>query len=202
MSLRTYSAALVFTFVSWIIAAAQNGGPVLTNEQVAAKAVGDAVMRSRVFNNVDQVRLEPVYTGLGRPIYNGLADGLAARGISILSKNSGASIAAAFDILGFDFHYSRGKSRGFLRAPMIQRVLDARVRVTLTDIAGGQLLGAEDMAVTYSDQLGPESADLIKSPDIPELAPEVPDSKWMRIIEPAVVTIAVGGLVYLFFANR
>ncbi len=202
MNPTSNSLALVLIAIAAVTAIGQESDPVLTNEQVVSKAFRDVVGHAGILDGLIDIRVEPVVASPGRPLYNGLTEALAARGISVHSRGGAAPKSMTIEILGFDFRYGRGKSRGFLRAPMIKRIFDARVRISLTEIRNGQLLGAEDLAVSYADELNPAVERLIKSRDIPELAPALPVSGWTRIVEPVVVTAAVGGLMYLFFANR
>jgi len=175
---------------------------ILTNEQVVIKSVRDAVLKSDCCKGIGDVRLELARSGLARPVSNGLAEAFKAMGVNV-SVGPGASWAVlGYDILGLEFEYKKGKSRGFLRQHMIKRALDARIRVTATQAMDGAIVAQEDISVGYSDEIDPAAVELAKSPDIPELAPRAQGSGWARIVEPVVVTAAVGGLVYLFFANR
>ena len=202
MKIKKHSLVIALFFILTVNSTAQDRGPILTNEQVVIKAVREGAAAAGIFDRLTDVRFDPVETGPGRAIYGGLAEALTARGISIHSENEAASMTTGFDILGFDFRYKKGKSRGFLRKPMINRSFNARIRVTVTGLATGKVLGMEDISATYTDELDPDAENLIKSRDIPELAPAAPVSGWTKIVEPVVVTTAVGGLVYLFFANR
>lgn len=179
---------------------AQDRSP--TNEQVVIKAVSDAALKSGFFSGLSDVRIKTADTGISRPISSGLIESMRSAGISVRADDADAEVAVVYDVLGFDFDYKRGGSRGFLRNPKIRRVFDARIRITSTSLMDGSILGVGDIEASYEDQIEPRFAELVKSPDIPELAPDLPGSGWAKIIEPVVVTAAVGGLVYLFFANR
>ena len=85
---------------------------------------------------------------------------------------------------------------------MIKREFASRLSITIIKSYEGRISSFEDIAVNYVDNIDPRFSDLVKSRDIPELAPDLPGSGWTKIAEPVVVTAAIGGLVYLFFANR
>ncbi|MEE9553766.1 MAG: hypothetical protein V3W18_05660 [candidate division Zixibacteria bacterium] len=202
MNPRNLSIVITLVLVLVVFTSAQDKETVLTNEQVVAGAVRDATLKSDLLDGISDIHLVPVLYGIERPFYSGLVEAMSSRGITILSDAGGSSNALGFVILGFEFSYNRGESRGLLLKPFIKRRLDARIRVTLQEVGDGKILRMEDISFEYSDEVGPELDKLIKSPDIPELAPKAPGSYWSKIVEPIVVTAAVGGLVYLFFENR
>jgi hypothetical protein len=192
--------AFVILVASSLTASAQNS--VLTNEQVVIGSVREAVLESRCCSDLGDIHLSLAKTGVLRPVSYGLADGLRLLGNSVSTEVGKAPIDIDYDLLGFDFAYHKGSSQGFMHKPMIKRVLDARIRISARRTGDGAILKTDELTVAYADEVDPESAYLIRSLDIPELSPDPPGSRWSKIVEPVVVTAAVGGLVYLFFANR
>lgn len=202
MNRGNHSLAVVLVFILTACSIAQDKRAVLTNEQVVTAAVRETALKSDLFDDISDIHLVPTLHGIERPVYSGLVEAMSSKGISVLSETGGSSTVLGFVILGLEFAYEKGESRGFLRKPMIKRVLDARVKITILKADDGEILKTEDISFDYSDEIDPESGKLVKSPDISELSPRAPGSYWSKIVEPVVVTTAVGGLVYLFFANR
>lgn len=194
--------ALISLILVSITASAQKLVP--TNEEVVISSVRAAVEEKMRGQGLDQIQMNMAKSGIDGPISNGIADALRSLGIQVFAGgNDSVSVNSLdYDLLGFDFNYRKGTSRGFLRKPMIKREFEARLRITVTELVKGPILSFEDVAVSYIDNIDPRFANLVKSRDIPELAPDLPGSSWTKVVEPVVVTTAIGGIVYLFFANR
>ncbi len=175
-----------------------------TNEEVVISSVREAAEKTLRSHRLDKIQMDMAESGIDRPISNGIAEALRSLGVEVFAGGgSGESMnSLSYDVLGFDFDYGKGASRGFLRKPMIKREFAARLRITISKSIEGAILSLDDIGVSYVDDIEPRFADLVKSRDIPELAPDISGSNWTKIVEPVVVTAAVGGLVYLFFANR
>jgi hypothetical protein len=171
---------------------------------VVIESVRESIEDAMKNHKLDRIQMNMASSGIHRPVSSGIAEGLRSLGLEVFTGGkSGQSINnLSYDILGFDFDYGKGASRGFLRKPMIKREFAARLRITVSRSFEGTILSFDDIAVSYIDSIDPIYKDLVRSRDIPELAPELPGSRWTKIIEPVVVTAAIGGIVYLFFANR
>jgi hypothetical protein len=193
----------VITMIVWPIStSAQKLIP--TNEEVVISSVREAAEKTMGNHRLDKIHMRMAESGIDRPISYGIAEALRSLGAEVFGGGGGGELtnSLTYDVLGFDFGYGKGASRGFLRKPMIKREFSARLRITISESIEGAILSLDDIAVSYVDDIEPRFADLVKSRDIPELAPDISGSNWTKIVEPVVVTAAVGGLVYLFFANR
>ena len=175
-----------------------------TNEQLVISSVRQAVMESLRTETYHRVGITLARTGIERAVSNGIAEALRDLGVEVLTDSSGNDDAETldYDILGFDFTYERGKSRGFLRKPMIKRRFAAQLRIAIKEPPRDRIEYLNEIEVKFEDNIVPGYAGLARSRDIPELAPDPPGSGWVRFAEPVIVTGAVGALVYLFFANR
>ena len=177
---------------------------VLSNEQVVIAAVRNHAEHEFTEFGFSAVQMKMAEGGINRLISNGLAEAFRAKDIQVVTREnqdfSGRQLL--YDLLGFDFSYENGRSRGFMKRRMLKRIFSARLRITLKNLDDGSILTFKDLAISYSDQIDPEFIDLVKSRHIPDLAPEVPPRGWAKFAEPIIVTTAVGALVYLFFANR
>jgi hypothetical protein len=194
--------ALMSLVLGPIAASAQKQIP--TNEEVVISSVRAAVEEAMRGQGLDRIQMDMAKFGIDGPISNGIADALRSLGIQVFAggANSVASNSLDYDLLGFDFDYRKGTSRGFFKKPMIRREFEARLRITVTESLKGSISSFEDVAVSYADDIDPRFANLVKSREIPELAPALPGWGWTKVVEPVVVTAAIGGIVYLFFANR
>lgn len=179
-------------------------GLIETNEQIVISSVRRAVIESLRTETFHSMSVTLAESGIERPVSNGIVNALRDMGVEVLAEGAGDDGAEklVYDILGFDFSYERGESRGFLRKPMIRRELAAQLRITVKAPPSGRIIYLNELGVEYKDSIAPGFLDLARSRDIPELAPDPPGSGWIRIVEPVIVTGAVGALVYLFFANR
>ncbi len=179
-------------------------GLIQTNEQVVISSVRKAVVESLKTVTFSKIVISLAEAGIERPVSTGIADALREMGVEVVADGAGGIEGERldYDILGFDFSYERGDSRGFLRKPMIRRELATQLRVRVRDISEGRIVYSDQISVEYRDNMAPGFVNLARSRDIPELAPQPPGSGWIRFVEPAIVTGAVGALVYLFFANR
>jgi hypothetical protein len=203
LKIPTRLISAVITVIVWPIStSAQKLMP--TNEEMVVSSVREAARETMANHRLDKVHMNMAESGIDRPISYGIAEALRSLGAEVFTggNDDRSANSLTYDVLGFDFDYGRGASRGFLRKPMIKREFAARLRISISESVGGAILSLDDIAVSYVDDIEPRFADLVKSRDIPELAPDIPGSNWTKIVEPVVVTAAVGGLVYLFFANR
>ena len=66
----------------------------------------------------------------------------------------------------------------------------------------GKILWSKRGERKNSDLLRKEELLSLNNRQYPFLCPEIPQSTWGKYVEPAAVTVIVGGLIYLFFANR
>jgi hypothetical protein len=179
-------------------------GLIETNEQIVISSVRKAVVESLRTETFHRMSVNLTESGIERPVSNGIVNALRDMGVEVLADGSGDDGAErmVYDLLGFDFTYERGESRGFLRKPMIRREFAAQLRITVKAPPSGRIIFLNEIGVEYKDSIAPGFLDLARSRDIPELDPDPPGSGWIKIAEPAIVTVAVGALVYLFFANR
>ncbi len=197
-----------FNFIYLIIALAIFTFPasaqIISNEQAVILAARAGVDEN--FNNgaFEAVKIEVGESEISRPVAIGLAEGFENININVVGNAPADSSVKKIecDILGFDFKYENGDSRGFLQRRMIKRKFTAFLKVTVIDPEIMSVSEIKDITINYEDQINPELADLVKSRTIHALAPRFPSSGYKRVVEPVIVTGAVGSLIYLFFANR
>ncbi len=175
-----------------------------SNEQFVMESVSKAVNDNVELSGISRILLSDDSTGINRPILFGIVQALSGKGIlSVFGPTSDTTDAElSFKISGLDFHYAKGSSMGFLKKHRIKRELQGQIMITIKRSADNAALVMKSVEFSNNDDIEPEALNFVKSRDIVELAPQAPSSRWSKFLEPALVTISVGALVYLFFANR
>jgi len=174
-----------------------------TNEQIFIGAIANSTG-----GLLDSLKLAPGQIAIGQA--SGI-DGLVCDGIRSAFLAAGWSLSNSQDTLNknqliatahlsaFQFLYSKGDSRGFLRKPFAKRHLSGQVLIGMSG-QSANFVGFRDFL--YQDQIQFEQANIVASPKYNQLAPEPPALGVSRYIEPLAVGVTVGGLIYLFFASR
>jgi hypothetical protein len=177
---------------------------VITNEEVIIYAARSGIENNFGHPDFKSINIRVLEGEISRPVAAGIAEGFRNIGVNVIGNDYADSAVqyAECDVLGFDFAYGNGDSRGFLRKRMIKREFTAKLKFTLYD-AGRRLISEiKDVSLKYEDQINPGLANLVKSRTIEALDPPSPSSGMKKFIEPVIVTATIGGLVFLFFANR
>jgi len=186
----------------WVgISYGQSG--VLTNEELVIKAVSQSVYDSISSENGGSVYIKNDSIGVNRPVSRGIIDAAQSKGFTVyLNNDQTVDYDVAYDILGFDFGYENGNSRGFLKQSMIKRQLNALLRLTFKNHVSGEINYSKDITVQYDDEIEPDYLNYVSSLNIKKLSPVEPASFVKKFAEPVIVTTAIGALVFMFFANR
>ncbi len=197
---RTFLFSLLLAFIGFTSVWSQ---PV-TNEQIVVNSVREQITQGIEKDSAAALLIISGEKDLEILIAGAIADAMRSKYPQVLLSSTLAPNAdnLQFDLQGFDFSFSKGASRGFLKAHKIKRQLQAQLRITIRSGMDGQLREVKDFSVAYNDVIDPAWAKYVNSRNIPELAPQAPASGWSRYVEPTLVIGAVGALVYLFFANR
>lgn len=177
---------------------------VITNEQVVIGAARSGVEENYKSTRFASLAIDVAESEISRPVAIGLSEGFSQLGIDVVGNGTADSALQYLecDILGFEFKYENGDSRGFLRKRMLRRKFQAVIKMTFSDGPERSASETRDINISYEDQINPELAELVKSRNIAALDPAFPTSGMKKIAEPVIVTAAVGALIYLFFANR
>lgn len=177
---------------------------VITNEQAVIGAARSGVEENFKSSRFASLAIDVLESEISRPVSIGLTEGFSSLGIDVVG-NATADSALQYlecDVLGFEFKYENGDSRGFLRKRMLRRKFKAVIKMTFSDSRERSVSETRDINISYEDQINPALAELVKSRNIAALDPAFPSSGMKKIAEPIIVTAAVGALIYLFFANR
>jgi hypothetical protein len=111
----------------------------------------------------------------------------------------GPKYKALTSLSSLDFKYKRGGSRGFLKKPLIRREFAGQI---LLKLMSDEKIFQGYLDFSSSDEVPPSQSNYIASLKYKQLAPAVPGSGTVRVLEPLAVTATIGGLIYLFFINR
>jgi hypothetical protein len=107
-----------------------------------------------------------------------------------------------YRIIDMSLSYPQVKRKGFLGGRILTRRAGLNLSFRLEDRATGKVLWAERAKEENSDLVKRGMAGSLNNKIYPFLSPSLPDDLQSRFVEPALVVAVVGGLVYLFFANR
>jgi hypothetical protein len=114
----------------------------------------------------------------------------------------GESQSLFYRIIDMSLSYPQVKRKGFLGARILTRRASLNLSFRLEDQATGKVLWSERTKEERSDLVRRGMAGSLNNKTYPFLSPPLPDDPQSRFVEPALVVAVVGGLVYLFFANR
>jgi len=129
---------------------------------------------------------------------------LSKRGPVGAGKKEGqesSSPVLAYRVIKLNLEYPEIKRKKLFGKSWIKRESQVALSFNLSD-PDGKILWSKRGERKNSDLLRKEELLSLNNRQYPFLCPEVPESAWGRYLEPAVVTVVVGGLIYLFFANR
>jgi hypothetical protein len=107
-----------------------------------------------------------------------------------------------YRIIEMSLDYPEIKRKSFLGGRMLVRRSRLNLSFRLEDEATGQVLWTRRGQQERSDLINRSMAKSLNNRSYPFLSPPLPDDTHSRFLEPALVAVVVGGLIYLFFANR
>jgi len=107
-----------------------------------------------------------------------------------------------YRIIEMSLNYPKTKRKGFLGARLVTRKTWLNLSFRLKDNATGKVLWTKRGKEERSDWVKKSMIKSVNNPSYPFLSPSLPDDPHSRFLEPALVVAVVGGLIYLFFANR
>jgi hypothetical protein len=107
-----------------------------------------------------------------------------------------------YRIIEMSLDYPEIKRKSFLGGRMLIRRSRLNLSFQLEDEATGQVLWTRRGQQERSDLIKRSMVKSLNNRSYPFLSPPLPDDTHSRFLEPALVAVVVGGLIYLFFANR
>lgn len=140
--------------------------------------------------------------GLTSLIVDGAKSGAINAGLKLIGSdriNNDNDYKVTISLSAFEFKYTNGKSRGFLKHDNVKRNLAGQILVNISR-NDFNYLGFREFVNT--DEVEPDAVNYISSIRYNQLSQKSPGSGVKKYIEPLAVTATVGGLIYLFFINR
>ena len=115
--------------------------------------------------------------------------------------NSRESNSLFYRIIQMRLDYPKAKRKGFLGARMVSRRSYLNLSFRLEE-ATGKVLWTKREQKESSDLVKRSTVESLNNESYSILNPSLPDDSQSRFLEPALVAVVVGGLIYLFFASR
>ncbi len=107
-----------------------------------------------------------------------------------------------YRIIEMSLDYPKVKRKGFFGASLVTRKAWLNLSFRLEDKFTGKVLWTKRGKEERSDLIKKSKIKSVKNESYPFLNPSLPGDPQSRFFEPALVVAVVGGLIYLFFANR
>ena len=125
-----------------------------------------------------------------------------ALGSSETGGNSGESNSLFYRIIEMRLDFPEARRKGLLGARMVSRRSHLNLSFRLEDKSTGKVLWTRRGQEESSDLVKRSMVESLNNESYPILSPSLPDDPQSRFLEPALVAVVVGGLIYLFFASR
>jgi hypothetical protein len=122
-------------------------------------------------------------------------------GIGREEEGRSPSPILSYRVIKLNLEYPEIKRKKLFGKSLVKREAQVGLSFNLTD-SEGKVLWNNRGERKNSDLLRKEELLSLNNRQYLFLCPEIPQSTWGKYLEPAVVTVVVGGLIYLFFANR
>jgi hypothetical protein len=118
------------------------------------------------------------------------------------SEKSAGSLLLFYRIIELSLDYPEIKRKGFFGRRFVTRRASLNFSFRLEDNETGRVLWSKRGKDKRIDQIERSMIKSLNNESYPILSPSLPQDSLSRFIEPALVVAVVGGLIYLFFANR
>ena len=112
------------------------------------------------------------------------------------------SWALFYRIIEMSLDYPKTKRKGFFGTRLVTRKTSLNLSFRLEDNATGKVLWTKRGKEERTDLIKKSRIKSVNNQSYSFLSPSLPDDPQSKFIEPALVVAVVGGLIYLFFANR
>jgi hypothetical protein len=106
-----------------------------------------------------------------------------------------------YRIVQMDLDYVSSRRRHLFGPRLVERAVQLDLLFRLSR-ASGEVVWAGEMKRTGGDWIALRDLPLIEQASPPFLSPRLEIDGWGRLAEPALLTAAVGGLIYLFYSTQ
>jgi len=107
-----------------------------------------------------------------------------------------------YRIIQMNLSYPQVKRKGFFGPKWLTRKANLNVSFRLEEKESGKVLWSKRETEERSDIVKKQTIKYLNNDSYSFLSPPLPEDSQAKYIEPALVAAVVGGLIYLFFANR
>ena len=107
-----------------------------------------------------------------------------------------------YRIIQMKLSYPKVKRKGFFGHKLVTREAKLNVSFRLEEKGSGKVLWTKRETEERSDVVKKQTIKYLNNDSYSFLSPPLPQDLQAKYIEPALVAAVVGGLIYLFFANR
>jgi len=107
-----------------------------------------------------------------------------------------------YRIIKMKLSYPQVKRKGFLGQKLVTRKVELNLSFRLEEKGIGKVLWTKRETEERSDIVKKQAIQYLNNDSYPFLSPPLPEDSQAQYVEPALVAAVVGGLIYLFFANR
>jgi hypothetical protein len=107
-----------------------------------------------------------------------------------------------YRIIQMKLSYPQVRRKGFFGHKLVTREAKLNVSFRLEEKESGKVLWTKRETEERSDVVKKQTIKYLNNDSYSFLSPPLPEDSQAKYIEPALVAAVVGGLIYLFFANR
>jgi hypothetical protein len=107
-----------------------------------------------------------------------------------------------YRIIKMELSYPRVKRKGIFGPKLVTRKAQLNISFRLEEKGSGGILWTKRETEERSDIVKKQTIKYLNNDSYSFLSPPLPEDAQAKFVEPALVAAVVGGLVYLFFANR
>jgi hypothetical protein len=118
------------------------------------------------------------------------------------SEKSAGSSLLFYRIIELSLEYPEIKRKGFFGKRLVTRKASLNFSFRLEDNETSRVLWSKRGKDQRIDLIEKSMIKSLNNESYPILSPSLPQDSQSKLIEPALVVAVVGGLIYLFFANR
>ncbi len=126
--------------------------------------------------------------------------------VSLNANDSNTNLSESkflfYRIIDLKLDYPKVRRKGFLKEKLVTRTAGLNLSFREEKEATGEVLWSKRVKQEKTDVVRKSMIKSLNNPAYPFLCPSLSGDSLSKYVEPALVTAVVGGLVYLFFANR
>lgn len=130
----------------------------------------------------------------------------SSENLTMVAKDSNSNLSESntlfYRIIELKLDYPKVKRKGFLGTKFVTRRVTLNLAFRLEEKSTGKVLWNKREKEERSDLVKNSMIKSLNNDSYPFLSPSLPGDLQGKYLEPAMVTAVVGGLIYLFFANR